>query len=337
MSQERVDETFGPVVQRLADAAMSGGPQRGSRPRDAPRDARHGEAGESLETPNRARSIDLGTLKASAERMASASRPVRDLDPAQYARAERASALKASELWGRGERRPRSTSAEARLFNQLLYRAARDAIDEIDKAEKRFQKVSDDTRAALGKADPAFRDVHDTSSRRSASATPAEGQDARSTVMKVIDERAADSTSTSAALKKLLAKPLDWGELTVDEARNVRDAITNLRHLAKEEHVELGEQKQTKDAWFKDLEDALSKRPPLPPEPMDPGEDAGLLSKLKHLGRGADAILTDVAETYAQMLDGGDRNGPMHRLLVDAGSSAATSPRSSNRRSSRRW
>lgn len=315
-TQERLDALYGPALQNLQDAAMSAVHNT-----DAARvqllelRALAKEVDPSVRA--RIHSINLSTLKDSAARMVAESE-VGTVDPSKYARIERATALKAAELWGRGEKEKSLEQREARLFNQLLYRAARDASEDLGKAFEKMEKTSDAVRANLGKADPSYRDVHDqVLAAIGIGEAPAEGLGIDA-LLKRADEDDQQVAFDVDAIRKLIDDPRRWESLTIDQARDVADAITNIRHIArKTNEVDAAGVKQTKDAWFKEMGENLTNRNPLPPVPFDRSAQ-GVLSKARGLGRGADALLTDVAETYSHMLDVGNREGPVHRVLVDA-------------------
>jgi hypothetical protein len=317
LTQDKMDEAFGPTTSKMAEAAMNA-VHNIDRARATLLEIRAMAKSVDPKAAARVRSMDLGALKAAATRLINES-PLADVDPAHFARIERQTAEAAARSWGAGDKEQALEQQEARLFNQLLYRAARDAVAELEKAKEKLENTSDDTRGALGKADPSLRDVHD-------SIIAAVGLGASPKEPKTLDELLAFVKGNELepnfdmdvpAIRKVLEGKFDWDNLTVDEARAVSDAVKNLRHLAHQvNEVELAGQKQTRDAWFKDLEEHTAKQKPLAPVPLDKAAQ-GLGDRLKHLGRGADALLTDVAESYAHSLDAGDRNGPAHRLLVD--------------------
>lgn len=316
-AQSRIDEAYGPALKRIADAAMAA-VHNDDAARATLLALRAMAKQVNPAAAARVRTVDLKTLKDSAARMVGET-PVGAIDPARYARAERDSALKAAELWGAGEKEKSLEHEEARLFNQVLYRAAHDAAEHLERVKDKLESTSDAVRGNLGKADESFRDVHDSLLAAVGFGEPV--KDA-ATIDQLQRRAEADGQTIDfdmAAMRRLLAHPTEWGSLTVDQAEALNDAITNIRHLATQANeLDLAGRKQVKDAWFAEFAEKLKQRTPLPPTPMGGSQLESTWDKVKHLGRGADAILTDVAETYAHLLDVGDRAGPMHRLLVDA-------------------
>lgn len=317
--KSRVDAELGPQLKQLADAALAGVHSPDAF-KATVMEIRALAKQLDPAAAARARSIDLEVLKEHVARLV-ADMPVGELDPIRFARAERSTALKARELWGAGKKEESLDHSEARLLNQLLFAEARDAKEELGRAEKRLEKTSEDVRAKLGLAHPAFRDVHDKL-LGVVGLSDAPGPELGLTgllqqLQQVVGDNAQQLDFDGEALKQLETRPREWGELTVDQARNVVDAVTNIRHLAAQTlELKLAGKKQSKAQWFEEFQRKLATRKPLPPEPFD-NAAKGLGSKLRHLGRGADAMLTDT-ESYAHDLDVGDRGGPVHRLLVDA-------------------
>ena len=318
-TQERIDAQYGPALQHIQEAAAA---------------AIHGDAAARATilalrglakqvdpaVARRIRSINLETLRATAERMVGET-PVGALNPERYQRAERATTKRAERLWGAGKKAEALDEREAALLNQVLYRAARDAQTRLERARQQLEGFSEAQRAALGKADPAYRDVHDALlAAVDLGAGPEEpgkalGLDA------MLERAKADAQEVEfdvELVRGLLAEPAPWDRLTADEAQAVADASANIRTAARRRNeVTLAGKTQTKDAFFAELTAALGKREPLAPVAADRAAE-GLREKLGHLGRGADAILTDIPETFSHMLDAGERHGPAHRLLVDA-------------------
>lgn len=316
-AQSRIDEAYGPALKRIADAAMAA-VHNDDAARATLLALRAMAKQVNPSAAARIRTVDLKTLKDSAARMVGET-PVGAIDPARYARAERDSALKAAEFWGAGDKEKALEHEEARLFNQVLYRAAHDAAEHLDKVKDKLESTSDAVRGNLGKAHESFRDVHDSLLAAVGFGEPVKNA---ATIDQLQRHAEADGQTIDfdvAAMRRLLAKPTEWSSLSVDQAEALNDAITNIRHLAAQANeLELAGRKQVKDAWFAEFAEKLEQRTPLPPAPMGGSQLESTWDKVKHLGRGADAILTDVAETYSHLLDVGDRSGPMHRLLVDA-------------------
>lgn len=313
--QDKLDAEFGSTLKKLNETAL---------------DAVHSDAaahaslvvlrafGNKLGTREAARvkNIDLPALKKTAERLV-AETAVGELDANRYARNERQAALKAAELWGKGKKPEAVEQLEARLFNQLLYRAAKDAQGELERAHAKAEGVSEDTRAALGKADPAYRDVHDDLLHAvGIGETPGAGRTLDQLLAKAKDDLQTPDFDVD-LVRQLLKAPKDWEALSVDDARAVTDTLVNVRHLAAQSlDLDLGGKKLGRDMWFAELKKNLEGRKPLPKETYSEAA-RGKWSKLKGLGRGAAALLTDVPETYAAELDVHDRQGPVSRLLID--------------------
>jgi len=315
-TQQLMDARYGPVLERIAEAAMS---------------AVHNTAAAEavlLELRSMAKQVDpraaarvnainLDVLRETAENLTNDTR-VGQLDPDKFARFERQAAVRSAELWGRGDREEALDQREARLFNSLLYRAARDARVELENAFDKLSTTSEAVRAKLGKADPTYRDVHDSVlAAVGIGDAPTEGR----TLDQLLQKAEADAATIDFDvdfIRSLIGKPIEWTDLTVDQARLVADAVKNIKHIAYESlDLVLDGQRQSRDAWFSEWGERLKGRASLPPEPFSSTAQT-LGSKVRHLGRGIDALLSDVPETYSHILDAGERSGPVHRLLVDA-------------------
>lgn len=317
--QERMDATYGPALKAIQEAAMDAVHNDDSA-RATLLELRAMAKDVDPSIARRVQSIKLAVVKETAERMVGETK-VGDLDPTRYARAERSSALRAAEL--RGAKRTESAidHQETRLLNQNLYMAARDALAEVEGARSKLESTSENTRANLGKADPSYRDVHDAILQAVGLMDGKPGADAvgLDQMLKVMEGDAQDVAFDVSLVRRLLSAPTSWDELRVNQAREVADAITNIRHAARQRlELDLAGKKQTKDAWFTDLDAHVARRPELPSEPYTKNEAAlTLAQKIRRKGRDADGMLDDVAETFAHMLDVGDREGPVSRLLID--------------------
>jgi GGDEF domain-containing protein len=318
LTQERMDATYGPALQRLQAAALAA-IHSDAQARVTLMELRQLAKEVDPATARRVRSINLETLKDTAERMVGET-PLGALNPERYLRAERATALRAERLWGQGKKAEALDEKEARLLNQVLYRAARDTQERLEKARTALEATSDAQRAALGKADPSYRDVHDALLKAvdlgpgPADPATALGLDA---MLQRAQQDAQEMDFDVAAIRALLAEPAPWERLTADEAQNVVDAVANIRTAARRRNeVTLAGKTQTKDAFFARMKDHLAGRQPLPPGPYTQRERT-LGEKASSLKRSVESDLMDVGETLAHMLDAGERNGPAHELLVD--------------------
>ncbi len=311
-TQERVDtELAGDVGFGLAEKAMA---------------AEHNELSVTLQlatmrglakqadpaTVNRVHSIDPAVKERQAKTLIDGKR-VGDLEPALYARTERALAIEAAKLW-KSDKAKSLDFQETRYFNALLFREARDAKESLDRIEAAL-KPSEDQRATLGKADPSYRDSHDALlhavglTDEPGNAGSLDGMIAKATA----DGHELDVDMDS--VRELLAKPVEWDQLTVEQARNVADTITTLRHIARRTvEVDVAGKQQSKAAYVQAQAERLAKvQPPLPRRPAD-RTMAGFVDEMKSKRRSAQVLLED-NETWAEQLDGGT-SGPAHDLLI---------------------
>jgi GGDEF domain-containing protein len=317
-TQERVDAQYGPALQHIRDAATAA--VHGDAAARATLLALRGLAKQVDPTQaRRLRSISLETLKDTAARLVGET-PVGALNPERYQRAERATTRRAERLWGAGKKAEALDEREAALLNQVLYRAARDRQASLEEARQHLEGFSEAQRAALGKADPSYRDVHDLLLQ---AVELGPGPEDKATALGLdamlvrAKEDAQELDFDVALVRGLLAEPAPWDRLTADEAQAVADASANIRTAARRRNeVTLAGKTQTKDAFFARLKEHLANRKPLPPAAYTQRERT-LAEKAGSLKRGVESDLMDVGETLAHMLDAGERNGPAHELLVD--------------------
>lgn len=320
IAQERMDERYGPVLQRIAEETMSAAHN------DAAIQATWMElaAMARLVNPRASRQLTAGLepeLLAKAAERAVGDTVVGDLNPARHARAERSALKQQQLLWGKGQREEAVEHGRARLLSMAMYRAERDIQKRLERAEEKLSSANDKLRGRLGKADRSYRDVYDTLLEAVGLGRARPGAEERLGLDALLERAKQDAQEMDfdvEGIRKLLAEPKRWETLTAAEALNVADAAANIRRAAKNRlEVDLAGKRQQKDDFFAELEEHVRRRPAEPPRPYSRTAE-GLMDKVRHLARGADAMLTEVAETYAELLDGGNRHGPAHRLLIDS-------------------
>lgn len=315
-TQERVSAAFAPALEEVAKAALSAVHNEHTAMAtllDIRALAKQVDPG----TAARVKAIDLGEMKRTAQRLID-EKGIGDLDPDAYARAERNAAVKAAALWAGGDKQGSIEQRVGRLFNQQLYRAARDALDRADRVQAKLASTSEAIRGNLGKADPAYRDAHDAilGAVGLGPEVKGGGQSFDAMVAKAgNDGHLLDFDAD--AIRKLLEEPHDWDQLSVAEAKNIGDAVTNIRHAARDTlEVDLIGKREAKANFLSRMLARISSvRPPQPRAPYSRTAE-GFRDKGRRLRRGGQALLEDV-ETWAEMLDGGT-SGPAHELLVQS-------------------
>jgi GGDEF domain-containing protein len=299
--------------------------QRGEQDKAAKTDAAQEARFRAMQRAELTKGWDLKEARAMADSLVS-EKTVGELTAGEfglagrYEKAERTMAKRSLEAAAKGDFMSAIAFKEKQLLNQALYESARELRGTFEAAADKLKGSSKASwRAALGKADPAYRNAHDAVLQAIGMQEPAPGQP-KVALEPFLAKAAADAQEIgfdTEGLRTLIANPKSWGELTVAEAQNVLDAVTNIRHMANAvTEVELAGKKQSVDDFFRELEEAVSKRKPLPPEPVSRTVGKTVGQRLGGWGRGADAVLANM-ETFAAALDGGNRNGPAHRLLVD--------------------
>ncbi len=264
----------------------------------------------------RAHAVDPRLLHENSERIIS-QKPVDQLEPRFYANTEKKLALEAARQWAKDKETSAALNEQAAL-NRALFMAARDAKAELDRAEHSITGISEEMHAALGKADPLYRDAHD--SLAAAVGLGGGGIDAprfEEMVAKATADGYAQNLDFDAGeVRKLLANPVDWNKLTVEQARNVADAIACIRHVARETHtVVVDGKRQERQEFVQKVTDRVASVQKAKPNLALSTKSEKAIDKLKKGVTAAQAQLED-HETWAEMMDGGT-SGPMHDLLIN--------------------
>jgi GGDEF domain-containing protein len=236
-----------------------------------------------------------------------------------YLRNERTAARTALEAAAKGNLEGAIAWKERQLLNMALYREARDARAELERyAEKLRGAGKGDYRAYLGKAAPVYRDAHDAILQAIGLQEVPAGRAPLdlSSLVAAADAAAQELDFDVEGLRGLAAKPRPWWSLTTEEARNVVDAITNIRTAAREATtLQLEGKVMARDAFFEALSKTVEALPLEKPQPRDKN-----LMPFSQKARGIlqhfDSLLLNT-ETMVGMLTGGDRESVAHKLLVD--------------------
>ena len=317
VTQDKMDIAHRPELERATEAALSGV----HNPRDlaaAVMELRALAKQINPEMERQARAIDVEALRTNVDRLTS-EKMVDQLDPASHARAERRLAIEAAELWGKGEKEAAYDKREQRLVSKLLFMSERDAKAELDKARKKLSTTSEAIEGMLGKADPSFRDVHDAIiAAVHLGKPPPEGSKTLDDMLAVAQAGAHDIDFDVNQIRQLLTRSRDWDtSLPVEMARNVADAITNIRTVARRSlEVKLGGKMVDRDELIQNFVKSVSEARPDQPKRGIQKSNESLTNKARLLLQSFDGALSDIT-TLAHMLDGGNREGPAHQLFID--------------------
>lgn len=177
----------------------------------------------------------LAAIKRAAQLIAER-RTLAEMKPAAALRAERSAANKAAMAAAKGAYAQAYVYKQQQLLNFHLHRALTEGRDERDSFEKLLGKVTQaPAREKLGLAGPSFVGTVDSitealgAKETDPAAPEAEGLD------EFIDAVGPDlgPAFDVKAIRALLAKPRGWETLTLPEMRNVKDALTQIQHIAK--------------------------------------------------------------------------------------------------------
>jgi GGDEF domain-containing protein len=285
--------------------------------------------------PERARGIepDREYLKALAGRILEG-KTVGEIAPSYYLHAERRVAREALDLAAQAAAAPEGRKRqellaraydlkEVQLLNQALYRAASDLRERLDGAYERLGKTAADRwRAKLGQANPAYRDVHDSilaaigfPEAASAPKSPGAAAKAIEAMLQQAADDAVDLAFDVDPIRELVTQRLRWTDLTVEEAQNVVDAVTNIRRAANHRNeIRLADKRATKDDVLAEMSRTAAVLPEKPKRLQDPNiEGVSLRRGLNGLGASTLGI-----EAIVLRLDyGAGRDGIFHRAIWD--------------------
>jgi hypothetical protein len=309
--QARIDAQFGPEQAAIQEAALAA-VHNDDAFRAQAMELRALAKDVNPEAARRVRTINKEALDRTAGRLIGETR-VADLKPAKYARAERTAALKAAELWGKGEKEAALDQREARLLNGVLWREARDTKAELEKARAKLEAVTPETHAKLGLADKSYLDLHDQLLGAVGLGEAVKG-DSVQAALSVAALNMETLDVDEGVLADVLARPRDWSQLTANEARSVASAAEQLKHVARQRfEVDVASKRVLRSAYFEELAASAGKRPPVNVGPY--GQDKGPGGKAASLRRAGSGFVQSI-ETWCEMLDGGPE-GPAHRLFLD--------------------
>jgi hypothetical protein len=235
-----------------------------------------------------------------------------------FLRTERTAARATADAFAKGDLFGAIAAKERQITNMELYRAARDVRPMLERAEEKLKaSTSEDARAKLGKAGPEFRDAADAVLQSLGFSKLGEGQP-KPSFEPLVQRAAADAQGLDFdvdAIRELIANPRPWASLTVDEARNVQDAVENVRVAARQASTLMIEGRRiSKEALFAEMQQVASKRPAQPLKARDAAlEKSNALSSFLQL---VDSQLS-TPETFVTMLDSHEKLGPFRRALLD--------------------
>jgi hypothetical protein len=263
-----------------------------------------------------------------AERMVN-DRTLRSLSPDIFARAARAAGEKAEKALTEGNRAKAYDATEAQLLNHYLYRAARVLEGDLGAMHDTLAEraSSDAWRATLGKADPAYRGIHDAI--LGAIGIGEKPENAHEFMGKFVEavtkngqgqnlamDNTADGGWKRETVENILAGKRQWRDLKPDEAKEVFKAIKNIQHIAREQKAKMkalrdGETEQMIEASA----DYMSQGGVIPPNDImqEKGQEGPELSERSILAQmwkdafneGARLILKRMGPDVQAKVDGG--------------------------------
>lgn len=268
------------------------------------------------------RAVSLDDLKATAERLVG-QLLTGDVHPDVYLGRERAAARRALDLAAKGKLNEAFDQKEIQLLNQFLWRAARNAKEERDRALAYVRSYRDDkVRRRIGKADPSgvmLQVIDDLLASFNFSNVPgAQFQTGRrARLEKWIEEKIVlgyEPTVTDVVLDAM-DTDLTPETMTIDQLRALRDAIVSVSAQARAAAKVLADGKlEDKKQALAELEGQLRESFELEGGEYDPNSPAAkkrterIIYKLKAAALSPEELIRE--------LDGGNVTGPWHRYVL---------------------
>ena len=301
---------------------------------DAVHNDRQGEvlAAELQALKSRARSIDvkgqkvlLGPVKpqeiakARAEAMIGAKRVREVMNLGAYERAEAKAGRAAEAALLKGDYPEAARQKEAQLMAHALWRAAKDAKDQVEKDQKLLGSYA--KKATIkGLAQDYLDQIHGLLERFSFSPASEREVLRRASLADWVrrQEDAGAEVMISDKMRNEAFKS-HFSELSVTDMKDLGDAVRNIAHLGRlKEKIRLGQQERDlaeAKTWLTDAAAAHPQRG-VGPE-MVKGSRGGLGGLLDRMGQRARTINAPLMkiEQLCLMLDGGDSNGAWNTLI----------------------
>jgi hypothetical protein len=324
--QRRVEELYGPSIlkdqQRLGEEALAAAANE--KQLTAVLQLLHAAARKvSPFEAAKAQEVSLDTVRARAARILEG-KMVRELSPDRHFTAYRAAGKRALEWAGKDRWDKVGEERLAQLVNLELYRQTRDLRDEMEAGLERVERTDGDaSRGKLGLAGPAYRDAHDAIMEALGIAQGdwrSGDQRFRVEIFEGLVRKAAeddvDLDFDHGQLRELLITPKPWSLLTVEEARNVRDAVENIRHVAARlNQVKADNLDVERTVFFTEVDrKAAESVPRQAPMPRDQDLETRLQKAGKLVSSFDGKLLT--LETMVDFLTGGDRDSALWKAVI---------------------
>ncbi|MBH3308343.1 hypothetical protein I5P84_02595 [Pseudomonas mosselii] len=255
----------------------------------------------------------------SVARQVIADKVVREIQPHLYLNAERKANRQAFDLAAAGRWQEAAEAKQRELLNHYLYReasAARKEEERIYTYMRRFEKPS--TRERLGKAGADYLEqvegLLEQYEFRRVSGPQVERR--RSLAQFVAQQEAAGNIVTVPQQLIEQSARINYRDLTFEELGGVRDAVSNIEHMARLKNKLLNRKdKRDYEQARSDLIGAVNSNVPKRARKAPVSESSATRKDvITDALAGLDASLTRM-ENVINRLDGRDTNGPWHQLV----------------------
>jgi hypothetical protein len=339
----RMEATFGTELELVTETVRSEMARATHGPSDL-QEALRVRAALARELGQTKARLPAGVVRGAVEK-AVAETKVGDVSGAFHLAAERKSAKQAFDLMAKAKK---ASSGGRTTESDFLYRQAQHAWDEVilnkhlvaasesltaemESAWKRVKKAGGkDWKSSLGHADISYSDATDAirlaagfeegakpdagAIERALEAMRRDGGD----VFEVDGKLQADGWNAD-FIRELAASPKEWDELTVEQAREVHNAVENIKAVASGKNaITLAGKKESRknvvDATAKSLARFGARGLPRDPSALSPAARAAYLAR-KFMAS-IDSNLTEI-EGLVDQITGNDRTHPLWRFMIE--------------------
>ena len=320
-SLRQAEKTAGPFMdwQKKVDEAKSDAERQSAR--EAWEAYQADQARKAKETQTEAKAaIKLPSIQDFRDRArdAVAQMPIRDITPSTYLDGQRIASRKASEALVKGDYKTAADAKQAELLNHELFKEATKVKAEAGAIYKFAVKAgSDATRARMGLAGGDFQAQADgILNRYEFQKVSNKALDERQSLWEWAQEQVARGEQPAIDPQILNeTRTANWREVPIAELRAVRDALTNIQHLAgRENTLRVGDFKadwaDSKDALIGALQEAYARKP----LEQDPNVKLTAMQGAAAKLRGWDAMLMRM-EQMVNWSDKDDVNGIWHQMI----------------------
>jgi len=262
----------------------------------------------------------LSVLRAWARRHIG-ERPISAARPDRFLQAERKAANAAAQAIAKDDRSEAYKQKQAQQANYVLYAAARQAREDVDKAVTRMLNLG--RKRTIGSMDQDYLDqIHALLSQYDLRPASAREVAARQSLIDFVAEQEAAGRAVMVPTRlQAQAEKKHYSTLTVDQIRELDEAVSNLVQLGKlKQTLKDGKERREKELIFQEAEDTANGNLKSKPRKDGFASEEQLTSKMKASPQSFEASMVRIQEYFRRLQNGFD--GVFTRMLDTPGQEA---------------